>query len=254
MQQSDSSEAHRLQPVGLEAKTMSSAAQLFRQLHHLLGHSANLRTELDGAPKKLQAHKDRLAKQEQELKDYQENTRKLKVAIMEKESALKSKNQQIEKYEGQVNLVSSKKEFDALKHEIANTKQECSKLEDEILHAMTEVDGRTAQVPKLEKDLEEAKKKTAQLIDEIQTRRNQYTDQLAEAQKQVADLEANLPPEFLAQYQRERNARGEDSLAAVVSKTCQACYTTLTEQNYNNLLSGRLVLCKSCGRILYLPD
>jgi predicted nucleic acid-binding Zn-ribbon protein len=233
---------------------MSNGALRFRELHHLLSHAANLRSELERGPKTLQLYKDRLTKQEQEIKDYQEGTRKLKVGILEKESALKAKNQQIEKYEGQVNSVNSKKEYDALKTEIANAKKECGKLEDEILEAMTQVDARAARFPQLEKELEEAKRKTAQLIDEIQTRRNGYTDQLAEAQKQIQELEANLPETFRVQYERERDSRGDDALAAIIDRTCQACYTTITAQSYNDLANGRLVLCKSCGRILYLPE
>ena len=31
-------------------------------------------------------------------------------------------------------------------------------------------------------------------------------------------------------------------------------YTAITAQSYNDLLSGRMVVCKVCGRMLYLPE
>jgi predicted nucleic acid-binding Zn-ribbon protein len=226
----------------------------FQQLHHLLSHAANLRNEIDRAPRTLQMHKDRLAKQEQDLKDYIEATRKAKVHQHEKEVSLKELNQKIDKWEGQVNSVNTKKEFDALKHEIAAAKEQCKKLEDEILEAMTDVETRTARQPEVEKEVAAAKTKTAQLIDEIQKRRNQFTEQLAEALKQIGEIEAAMIPDVRAAYLRLKEAQGDQALALVDNRTCQACYTTLTAQNYNDLINGRLVLCKMCGRILYLEQ
>jgi predicted nucleic acid-binding Zn-ribbon protein len=226
----------------------------FQDLHRLLTLAANLRSEIDRAPKTLQAHKDRLAKQEQALKDYLDATRKTKVHQSEKEGALKDLNQKIDKWEGQINSVNSKKEFDALKHETANAKAQCKKLEDEILAAMTEVESRSSRQPEMEKELAAAKVKTAQLIDDLQTRRNEFTTQLAEALAQITALEEAMSPDLRAAYTRLKESQGAEALALVENRTCRACYTTLTAQNYNDLLHGRLVPCKMCGRILYLEQ
>ena len=47
---------------------------------------------------------------------------------------------------------------------------------------------------------------------------------------------------------------GEDALAAVEDSTCIGCYTTITTQMMNELLTNKPVFCKSCGRMLYLPE
>jgi predicted nucleic acid-binding Zn-ribbon protein len=49
-------------------------------------------------------------------------------------------------------------------------------------------------------------------------------------------------------------AKGDDALAAVTGRSCSACYTEITAQNYNELVREQFVPCKSCGRILYLPE
>lgn len=226
----------------------------FKELHHLLTHAANLRSEIDRAPKTLQMHKDRLAKQEQELKDYLESTRKAKVHQHEKEVSLKELNLKIDKWEGQINSVNSKKEFDALKHEIAGAKEQCKKLEDQILEAMTDIETRSARQPELERELAAAKTRTAQLIDEIQNRRNEFTQKLADVNQQIETLESAMIPDVRAVYNRLKEAQGDQALALVDNRTCQACYTTLTAQNYNDVMNGRLVLCKMCGRVLYLDE
>jgi predicted nucleic acid-binding Zn-ribbon protein len=137
---------------------------------------------------------------------------------------------------------------------MANARKECQKIEDEILESMTELDGRTARQPQVEKELQEAKQKTAALIDDLQQRRDRFTGELAEVHKQVQTVEEGLLPDVKTTYIRQKDARGEDALALVENRVCKACYTTITAQNYNDLLANHLVLCKSCGRILYLQE
>jgi predicted nucleic acid-binding Zn-ribbon protein len=43
-------------------------------------------------------------------------------------------------------------------------------------------------------------------------------------------------------------------MTAVEGQSCAACYTEITAQQYNELKQELFVLCKSCGRILYLPE
>ncbi len=47
---------------------------------------------------------------------------------------------------------------------------------------------------------------------------------------------------------------GPDGMAAVKNRSCAACSTEITAQSYNELLQEQFVACKSCGRILYLPE
>ncbi len=47
---------------------------------------------------------------------------------------------------------------------------------------------------------------------------------------------------------------GHEGMAAVKSHSCSNCSTEITAQNYNELLQEQFFVCKSCGRILYLPE
>ena len=81
----------------------------------------------------------------------------VKVGVHEKEVSLKQAQQQITKHEKQLNEATSKKEYDALKVEIAAEKQRCQQLEDEILNGMMEMEERTAQLPEIEKAVTQAR-------------------------------------------------------------------------------------------------
>jgi predicted nucleic acid-binding Zn-ribbon protein len=49
-------------------------------------------------------------------------------------------------------------------------------------------------------------------------------------------------------------ARGGVAVVPVEARICQGCYLTLTPNDLMNLQAGNLVVCKSCQRILYLPE
>src|SRR5438094_267029 len=80
------------------------------------------------------------------------------------------------------------------------------------------------------------------------------TEQLEQTLQQILEAETSLRDEVRTHYDRLVSHRGEDALSAVLKGTCSACYTGITAQSYNDLVQGQFVLCKSCGRILYLPE
>ena len=51
-----------------------------------------------------------------------------------------------------------------------------------------------------------------------------------------------------------RDRHGEGALAAVEGEVCGGCYHKLTPQTMNELKMSKVVFCKSCGCMLYLPE
>ena len=43
-------------------------------------------------------------------------------------------------------------------------------------------------------------------------------------------------------------------MAEIEGGSCGGCYQQLTTNMVNEINMGRVVLCKSCGRVLYLPE
>lgn len=233
---------------------LAGPAAALREIHRLRRHEKNLQDELDRIPRLLKAQQAKVARGEEALHDVQEALKKLKVAVHEKEVSLKSIHQTIAKHQKQLNEAGGKKEYDALNSEIAVEKHKAQKLEDEILTRMMEVDERTAQVPALEQTLKQAKQECADFEKSIGDRQANLKDQLTKAHAELKHVEAHLPDDIRPQYQRLVATRGEDSMSAVVDRGCVACYTEITAQMHNDLLAGRFILCKSCGRLLYLPE
>ncbi len=233
---------------------MSGPAVIFREIHRLRRFAHELQEQIDRLPRQQKAQQAKVARQEEILHQAQDALKHLKVDIHGKEGTLKSTHGQIAKHQKQLNEAGSKKEYDALQHEISDAKAVCQRLEDEILSGLADSEEKTAQLPELEKALRQAKEEYAQFESGIQERLTGYQTRLVETNKQLQEQEAALPDTLRAQYQRFAAARGPDALSAVQGRTCAACYTEITAQQSNELQQELFVLCKACGRILYLPE
>ncbi|HLJ96764.1 MAG TPA: C4-type zinc ribbon domain-containing protein [Gemmataceae bacterium] len=233
---------------------MAGPATILREIHRLRRHAKDLQAEIDRGPRLLKAQRTKVAKQEEALQGGHDTLKRLKMSSHDKEVQLKATLQQINKHENQLNEAGSKKEYDALKTEIAADKKKCQELEDEILGHMAEIEERTAQLPALEKAVQHAKAEYAEHEKNAQGRIAGLTEQLNKALADIQQIESTLPSDIRPQYDRLVAARGEDAMAAVEHRTCMACYTEITAQSYNDLMLSQFVFCKNCGRALYLPD
>jgi predicted nucleic acid-binding Zn-ribbon protein len=233
---------------------MAGAIAILRELHRLRRHIAGLQEEISRVPLRIKAQQAKLARQDEELKAAQDALKHVKVDILQNESALKQTHQQIKKYEEQLRLITSKKEYDALQHEIADARKKCGSIEDTVLEGMTKSEEQSARIPELEKALKSGRDELARFETTSKERLMTLGEELKKAQAQLKEVEATLPGDIRPQYERLVAAKGEDALSLARNNTCSACHSALTEQQRNDLMAGRLVLCKSCGRIVYLAD
>jgi predicted nucleic acid-binding Zn-ribbon protein len=233
---------------------MPGPAPIFREIHRLRRFAHDLQEQFDRIPRQLKIQQARLARQEQALQDTRDKIKHLKVTASDKEKAFKSKHEAIERFQSQLNQSTSKKEYDALQLEIAHARTDCSRLEDEILAALTESEETTARVPDLEKAVKQAREDLAKFESDTGPRRADLEAQLAETQAKLKKVEESIPADLRPQYNRTIISLGPEGLAAVRDGVCESCYTEITAQALHDLKQEMFLLCRSCGRILYLPE
>jgi predicted nucleic acid-binding Zn-ribbon protein len=233
---------------------MSGPAVIFREIHRLRRFAHDLQEQLDRMPRQLKAQQAKVARQEEQLRDAQETIKRLKVAVQKKEGEIKDLAGKIKRYEQQLNEIMSKKEFDALQVEISHARGECQRFEDEALASMEEGEQCMAQLPEVEKGVKQAREELAKFEGEAAGRKTSLTAQLSETLAKLKEVEAEVPADLRPQYNRMVGSKGADALAAVRGQTCSACYTEITAQALHDLQQEMYVTCKSCGRILYLPE
>jgi uncharacterized protein len=233
---------------------MASTAELMREIHRLRRFARDLKEQIDRAPLQLKAQQAKVARQEEAMNSNLEAIKRLKVAIHEKEITLKTTHGQIAKHQKQLNESGSKKEYEALQTEIAAARAKCNQLEEESLTAMGESDERTAKIPELEKAAKAAKEAFIQYEKESGSRLASLKKQHDETLAKAKEVEATVPANVRSNFDRIVKGKGADAFAPVVDRGCGACRTEIIAQQYNELLMGSFVVCKMCGRILYLPE
>jgi predicted nucleic acid-binding Zn-ribbon protein len=237
-----------------ENTNMSGPAAILREIHRLLRFARDLQEQIDRGPKQLKVQQIKISRQEDVQREAQEALKKLKLAVHDKEVTLKGIHTLIAKHQKQLNEATSKKEYDALRVEIASEQAKCAKLEDEILAAMAETEEHAAKLPELEKTVQRAREEYKKLEAGAAERAGALAQQLDETKARLKEIEPSIPAKVQEQYHRIVTAQGADAFAAVVDRNCGACYTGITAQQYTDLLMQNFVACKSCGRMLYLPE
>ena len=85
--------------------------------------------------------------------------------------------------------------------------------------------------------------------------------QLDELETALVEAESVIPEDVRERYRRTVKQHGADAMAAVDYDrksqlgACSGCFVSVTTQALNELINGNhLSFCKTCGRILYLPE
>jgi predicted nucleic acid-binding Zn-ribbon protein len=225
--------------------------QLLKELHRLRRHLRDLQAEIDLGPRVMTIQQQKLAAEEQAHKDAHETLKRLKIQQKEDEVTLKQTEQNLEKYQGQLNTAGSKKEFDDKQTEIATATGKKGELEDTILMTIAEIEERTARLPAVEQRWKDAKAEFEQYKKDAAERLERMRADQEATQAVLAETEAKLPADVRAAYDRLVKKFGADALAAVVGRSCQQCRTAITEQQRLNLLGGAFLTCPQCARGLY---
>ena len=167
------------------------------------------------------------------------------------ESSLSSNQESIKKAEERLFAIKTHKEYEALQKEITDTRKENLEIEDRTISVMTEI--------------EETEAALAEEKENYATLEEQYSEQIAEKEKKIEELEisrepaerekseilSTIDPKILPLYERifERNGR---ALALAENEKCTSCNINIPPQLYNEILKQtKLVQCPNCKKILY---
>jgi predicted nucleic acid-binding Zn-ribbon protein len=129
-----------------------------------------------------------------------------------------------------------------------------SVLADEILEALDKLDHVQATIKTAEGNLGKTKDELAKVRKRIDDQQQGLETDLARVQAELDMAENQLDGEFKPNYMRLARSMGEEALAPAEGDCCGGCSQTLTPQTMNTLRLDRPVFCKSCGRLLYLPE
>ncbi|MHC4406962.1 MAG: zinc ribbon domain-containing protein [Planctomycetota bacterium] len=230
------------------------ATEAMRALHRIHRQLQDLKGRLQRGPGLARARQGNVDRREAELAGLQGQMLALKVAADDKQVQLASGEAAVEKRKIQLRQAGDNREFQALKDEIAAAEMANSVLEDEILEALDQLDSLSTKVEKAKTAVAKAQEEAEKTHREFQDMEPRVRGDIERLGDELGQSEAALPGEFRELYRRVVRQKGEDALAQVKGEFCEGCNQHVPVNLINELMLNRPAACKSCGRLLYLPE
>jgi predicted nucleic acid-binding Zn-ribbon protein len=238
-----------------------ATADSLRDLHMLHQRAKALRDRLTSGPKTLAARQAALTNRTTALEASRKALQEAKVQLKKKEHTVQSVTAKMDDLKVKLNVVKKNEEYKAIQNQIALDQNIVEKLESEMLEEMMKLDEQIAQLAAEEADVKAFAAEVAALKTTIDSQSAGQQAQLTELETALTDAEGVIPEDFRERYRRTVKQHGSDAMAPVEYDrksqlgSCSGCFVSVTTQMMNELINAHtLSFCKTCGRILYLPE
>jgi predicted nucleic acid-binding Zn-ribbon protein len=210
---------------------MSSATGGLKELHQVHLDLDACRKQLDNGPRRIAAHEKLVARKQAEIDAQKSQIIGFQKTADQKHLQFQTNEQHVEDTKAKLNQAKSNKEFDIFKGQIAADEKANAGLEDDYLELLEQVDTEKSRLAE----------------PQVKTQASELEGELREAEKCI-------PTKMQEFYRRLVGAHGPSSLAPLDANACSECFVELSPQNIVEVRTAKLVLCKSCGRILYSAE
>jgi predicted nucleic acid-binding Zn-ribbon protein len=240
---------------------MPATADSLRDLHTLHQRAKALRDRLNSGPKTVAARQAALANRQAALEAARKALQDARVQLKKKEHTAQSINARIDDRKAKLNTVKKNDEYRAIQNEIAMERSQVDRVEGEILEEMERVDELARRVAAEEAEIKAFAAEFDALKQQVESQAAGQRAQLAEIDTAIVEAEAIIPEDVRERYRRTVKQHGADAMAPVEYDrkaqlaSCTGCFVAVTTQVLNELINGdHLSFCKSCGRVLYMPE
>ncbi len=227
---------------------------VLRTLHCIHRQLGDLHSRLDRGPQQIRAAEANVQHRDELLSRAKAEAKALRVAADQKQLQLKSGEDKVKDLRRKLNAANNNREYQALLDQIAADEMANSVLADEILESLERVDTFGKNIADAEAAAAAAKQKAEQVHAEVARQKPLLTADVERLEAELQQTEAMLPAEVRELYRRVVRQKGEDALAVVENQYCGGCNQQIQLNMLNQIMLGQPVFCKTCGRLLYLPE
>jgi len=224
-------------------KYLIDLQEIDRQLFEIDKKKGSLPEQVEKLESQAASVKSELEKSRLALEEYQQELLGLKGSLMDAEAKVK-------KYQDQLYLVNTNREYDALTNEIETVKAEVAEGEARQLLLESEID-------KLEGAIATSETQSSTFLEQLDSNRDELKEKSdltdarqEELEKQRAKLVKHVGQRYLRKYERILNARHR-AVVPIKRGSCTGCHKQLNPQTiYEIQQMDAFIECENCGRIL----
>jgi len=212
----------------------------------------NIKEQRDRFPKEMKMLDEKENIEKERIQKEREKIELLEKERKQRESRLNLEQEKIKRAEGRMSEVKTNKEYQAMLSEIDTIKEANSRIEEEILPVMDEID-------ELKKDLSKREKGVGVTVEKIEAERGKLKEKMAyddkvwnEQMERREVLSKQIESKLFKLYNTLKEKRHGVGVANVKNETCQGCFVHVPPQMFIEVQKNNaLIRCPNCNRILY---
>lgn len=240
-----------------------SLMQALIKLNTVDSQLRGLRARVDNAQRHLNAQQHLMGQIQTQLDELQSRKRHAQASIGNIESEIGSLDAQIEKYRSDLNTAVTNKQYTAVLSEMNTVKVKRQELEDQELEHMSQVEDLEAKMVEVQGQLDERCQIAAKAEAELEERKVEIGDRLAELEDERTRAAADVPGDVRAVFEELADDYDGEAMAPIEEVNrrhreyvCGACNMQITFNQVTTAVSGSdtLLRCTACTRILFMQD
>lgn len=227
----------------------------------------SIETELRKKQQRLRQTQQIVRRQEQQIQRLAEGVaakrEEIKLTRLQHdrlELELRTHDENVAKLRLALNQSRTNKDYSAILTRINTQKADKSKLEDQILSLLSQVDTDQIACREIEKTVEQETQHLEEIRAQAAEKQAKLESEIKALLEQRSQAAAHVPSREMALFQRLADRYNGEVLAQVSQMngkrsdhSCGGCYMSVTLESVNSLMTrDEIVTCPSCGRILVL--
>jgi predicted nucleic acid-binding Zn-ribbon protein len=206
--------------------------------------------------KDLPVQMDELEKKFVELSAVVETKREQLEALRkrrkEKDKQLQAGQETLKKTRDRLLEVKTNREYQSMLKEIETFETKNSRVEDEIISLLEELDVFEKELNTQEADLDAQRRRYEEDKASMTKELNSIAEELDLCARKSEAVRKKIPADTLRKYEQIKNAARGVAVVSVWKEVCDGCHMSIPPQLYNELQkSNVLITCPSCSRIIY---
>ncbi len=216
---------------------------------------ATAQANLERLPKERAALEAQIAADAAQLEAHRDAARKIESDRKQLELEVETKEAAIARYKQQQLDTRKNEEYQALTHEIENTGQQITELEDRELELMEAYEAANAAIAQEEEAFKAVETRNNQKLATFEDKKANLEQRATEAAADLKEAQTKVSDGDRTMFERLFERRGGNAIVPIEHGNCAGCHMKVTSQTEITAQSDdKLATCENCGRIVYVKN